>query len=147
MPSHRRQTDPCFSCGAFVLFSIGVWLTLLMVWNGSSGSRHDTNGTQLPQLVGCPSKQFMRYQGSSIQIIENKETPMAPRCFTMPLRTYPHRSNCIQTAKEECTPLAAALECYNPGECPKYHTRHSIFLNTHDNRNSKTVTSQAVCCW
>lgn len=152
MPSHRRQTDPCLTCGAFLLFAIGVWLTALMVfsamWNRSAApTRYDTNGTQLPPLVGCPSKRFMGSQGDAIQIIENEDTPYSPRCFNLPQLTYRHRSNCFQTTKEECTLLAAALRCYNPGECPKYYVRHSIFLNTHANRNGKTVTSQAVCCW
>jgi hypothetical protein len=118
-------------------------------WNGSPAAptRYDTNGTQLPPLVGCPSNRFMRIQGDTIQIIENKDTPYSPRCFILPQLTYRYRTQCFKTSKEECTPLAAALGCYHPGECPGYHTRHSIFLNTHANRNGKTVTSQAVCCW
>lgn len=152
MPSHRRQTDPCLTCGAFLLFAIGVWLTAPMVfstiWNRSSKpTRYNANGTQLPPLVGCPSNRFMRIQGAAIQIIENEDIPYSPRCFNLPQLTHRYRSQCFQTVKEKCTPLAAALGCYHPGECPKYHTRHSIFLNTHDNRNGKTVTSQAVCCW
>lgn len=65
----------------------------------------------------------------------------------MPNRNYNKRSGSFQKTKEECTPLAAALKCYNPGECPKYHVRHSIFLNSYHDRNGKRITSQTVCCW
>jgi len=149
MPSHRNS-DPCLTCGAFSLFSIGIGLMVLMMstmWNGSSTPRYDANGTRLPPLIRCPGNMFLGYHGANIQIIENEDIPHSPpRCFTMPMRTHHRRSGCFKTIKEECTPLAAALSCYNPGECPKYHVRHSIFLNAHNNRNGDIVTSQAVCC-
>jgi hypothetical protein len=149
MPS-RRDSDPCLTCGAFSLFSIGIGLTVLMVstmWSGATTPRYDANGTQLPSLVRCPGTKFLNHHGDNIQIIENEDIPLSPRCFTMPMRTYHRRPSCFETNKEECTVLAAALRCYNPGDCPQYHIRHSIFLNANNNRNGNLVTSQAVCCW
>lgn len=148
MPS-RRKTVALLSCGTFTFCIIGIWLTLLMLSRSQynpSEPHYDSNGTHPPSLVGCPSKRFMSSQGNSIQLIENENIPYSPHCFNLPQRTYSHRINCFQTTKEECTPLTAALNCYHPGECPKYHTRHSIFLSTYYTRTSKTVTSQAVCC-
>lgn len=148
--SEHRISKLCLTLGSLFLVSIGFGLFSLIIGtteNGSGAPRYDSNETQLPSLIGCPSRNFMRVQGKSLQIIENEDIPHSPRCFTLPQQTFPHVANCFQTTKEKCTPLTAALKCYNPGECPKYHVRHSVFLNTISKRNGKVVTSQAVCCW
>jgi len=106
-----------------------------------------SNGTRLPPLIRCPGSKFLHFHGDNVQVIENENIPYLPRCFTMPIRTYHSRSECFETTKENCTLLVVALKCYNPGECPKYHVRHSIFLNSYHERNGKRVTSQAICCW
>lgn len=150
MMSSRRETIAFFACGTIIVCTVGIWLTLLMpmimIQYNPSGQHYGSNGTQTRPLFSCPSKRFLSSQGYSIQIIENENIPYSPRCFNLPQRTYSHRSNCYQTTKEECTPLTATLKCYHPGECPKYHTRHSIFLNTHNTRIGQIITSQAVCC-
>jgi len=147
MPA-RRNSDPCLGLGAFALFSIGVALTVMLMRDISETPiRRAANGTHLPPLIRCPGNKFLSHHGDNVQIIENEDIPLSPRCFTMPMRTYHRCPGCFQTTKEECTVLAAALRCYNPGDCPKYHVRHSVFLNANNNRNGKLVTSQAVCCW